>query len=371
MNKKINTTSILTVTIAGLFLSACAPNTENIATENQFGSLPLTVKHPADNPSTPEKVALGRVLFWDPILSGNKDVACATCHHPDNGYAENLDLSIGVGGHGLSANRVDGSLVKRNAPTILNTAFNGIDSAGNYDPLNTAMFADNRQNSLEAQALEVVTSLTEMRGNVYTIEETPAILSMRLNEIPEYVQLFNTAFDDSSEINGDKIANALAAYERSLVATNSKFDRYARGDNSALSHEELSGMNAFISAKCNACHSGPMFSDYKLHNIGVANNPKLDVADEGVEGKFRTPSLRNLSSTGPYMHNGMEASLNSAVAFYEGLDKSLDPALQQLDFEDDDTDSIVAFLKALNDDNFDKAIPAQVPSGLKPGGNID
>ena len=95
------------------------------------------------------------------------------------------------------------------------------------------------------------------------------------------------------------------------------------------------------------CHSGPMFSDYKLHNIGVANTPKLDAADEGIEGKFRTPSLRNLASTGSYMHNGMEATLNSAVAFYEGLDKSLDPDLQQLDFDDDDIGSIVAFLKSL------------------------
>jgi len=365
-------TSFLSATITGLLLSSCTPSAENIPVENKFGSLPTTIKDPADNPGTPEKIELGRLLFWDPILSGNKDIACSSCHHPDLGYADNLDLSSGVGGHGLGKNRKDGTLVQRNAPTIINTAFNGINSEGAYDPSNAVMFVDNRKNSLEEQVLEVVTSLTEMRGEVYTIEETHAILSMRLKEIPEYVTRFNAAFGKSTEINADKIAKVIAAYERTLIANNSRFDQYARGDNNALTNKELSGMKAFIASKCNVCHSGPMFSDYKLHNIGVANNPRLGFVDEGAEGgKFRTPSLRNISLTGPYMHNGMEGSLRDAVAFYEDIDKSLDPDLQQLDLEDDDTGAIVAFIQTLNDDNFDKTIPAQVPSGLKPGGNID
>ena len=135
-------------------------------------ALPAEARGPADNPSTPAKVKLGRLLFWDPILSGRKDVACATCHHPDLGYADNIDVSIGVNGVGLGGRRRFEEpntipFVKRNSQTILNVAFNGLDQTGHYDPVAAPMFWDLRVSGLEAQALEPIESLEEMRGDAY------------------------------------------------------------------------------------------------------------------------------------------------------------------------------------------------------------
>ncbi|WP_298427286.1 cytochrome c peroxidase [uncultured Kordia sp.] len=355
-----------------LLFVACSPDPIYVSIDNRIGALPETVIDPADNPRTPEKVALGRMLFWDPVLSGNNDVACVTCHHPNNDYAERLDLSIGVGGHGLSFNRSGDILVKRNAPTILNTAFNGIDEGYLYDPANTVMFWDNRSKSLEEQSLEPIKSMEEMRGNVYTADVAIAVVSSRLNAIPEYVTMFNNVFGEGTVIDGDKIGKAIAAFERTLIANNSRFDQYVEGDETALNAQELRGMNAFVSANCVACHNGPMFSDYELHDLGVPNNSKLEQIDEGVNGKFRTASLRNLPKTGPYMHNGVFKTLTDVVNFYDNFERN-DADAQQIDFDNnpDTVAAIVAFLKALSDSEFDKTIPESVPSGLPVGGNIE
>ena len=354
-----------------LLLVSCNPVPVNVPIDNRIGSLPEKVLAPDNNPTTPEKVELGRLLFWDPVLSGGVDVACVTCHHPDNGYAENIDLSIGVGGHGLSETRIGASVVKRNAQTILNTAFNGMKADGSYDPQNTFMFWDNRSHSLEDQALQPILSQVEMRSYLYHEDEIINVVSERLVNIPEYVTLFKNAFGDTI-INGEKIAKALAAFERTIIATNSRFDQYARGDDNGLRAEELRGMTAFLDANCVVCHGGPMFSDFELHDLGVPNNPKLDFVDAGENGKFRTPSLRNLSETGPYMHNGVFATLKETVEFYDRIEKN-DEDAEQLDFDDSkaNVDATVAFLRALNDQSFDKTIPETVPSGLKPGGNIE
>ena len=133
-------------------------------------ALPRVARAPADNPGNPDKVALGRLLFWDPILSGHNDVACATCHHPQFGYAEDRDLSIGVNGAGLGSARRFAArnaipFVKRNSQTILNTAFNGIDEAGGHSPADAPMFWDVRAHGLEAQALEPLKAFEEMRGD--------------------------------------------------------------------------------------------------------------------------------------------------------------------------------------------------------------
>ncbi len=352
-----------------IIFSSCTPEAEYIPIDDRIGALPKIIIDPINNPTSPEKIALGRALFWDPILSGNKDVACVTCHHPSKGYAEHIDLSLGVGGRGLSENREGGTLVKRNAPTILNTAFNGIGVTGTYDPLNTVMFWDNRSISLEEQSLGPILSMEEMRGDVYTEENAVAIVSERLSDIPVYVTMFNAAFGTNTIINGDKISKAIAAFERSLVANNSRFDQYARGNTAALTQEEVRGMNAFVEAKCTACHSGPMFTDFELHDLGVPDNSKLAIVDDGINGKFRTPSLRNLPQTGPYFHNGTIKTLRDAVGFYNRIEIN-DDAARELNFDGDMIDSIVAFLQALNDDDFDKTIPESVPSGLPVGGNI-
>lgn len=371
-NNLINMSLMLSTTL----LTACGgASSTSLPEDEKLGSLPEVIIEPVDNPASPEKVALGKLLFWDPILSGNLDIACASCHHPDNGYAENIDLSLGVGGMGLSELRHNGVLIKRNAPTIINTAYNGIDETGSYNPSNTSMFWDNRAVSLEDQAMAVLLSEEEMRGPNFIEDEIINELTNRLSTIDEYVTLFTAAFGDST-ISGERIVQAIASFERSIVSFNSRFDQYARGNESALNQQEIRGLNAFINSGCSGCHSGSMFSDFELHNLSVDDNAKLVVAgieDNGVNGEFRTPSLRNVSLTAPYMHNGTVSTLREAIEFYDDLPNPLgDPDISDLDFDDNEesVSAIVAFLETLTDDSFDKLVPASVPSGLHPGGDI-
>lgn len=355
--------------------------------QNIIGALPEYVPIPANNEMTLEKISLGKQLFWDPILSGNKDVACATCHHPEKGYADALDLSIGVGGVGLGEQRTGNVFAQRNAHTIVNAAYNGITIDNELDPLNSPMFWDNRLVSLENQALGPPLSKEEMRGENISEDAIFDTIVNRLNNIPAYKLSFKESFG-TDEISSDLISKAIASYERTLVANNSAFDQYMRGDTSAMTQQEINGMNAFVNIGCANCHNGPMFSDYQLHVLGVPDNPKLPNSDAGTgDYAFRTPTLRNLSFTAPYMHNGMHGSLEEVMEFYDDISEDdddgninsninrsqLDPLARELDMDDGDdaSDSIIAFMKALNDDSFDKTIPENVPSGLSVGGNIN
>jgi cytochrome c peroxidase len=340
-----------------------------------FAPLPAHVESPADNPSTPEKVALGKLLFWDPILSGTQDVACATCHHPDHGYADGRDLPIGVGGTGLGPRRAAGSgslLVKRNSPTIINVAFNGmVDASAHYDPSQAPMFWDSRVRGLEAQALSPIEALEEMRGGQIGIGGGVAAAVARVAAVPEYRTLFQQAFGTADAVNAVNMARAIAAFERSLVSTDSRFDRYLRGDTTALNAMELFGMEAFDTQGCTLCHRGPMLSDYQVNVLGVPDNRALSGPDTGADGRgaFRTPSLRNLAVTAPYMHGGTIPFVDTVVAdFYRrpGNNPRVDPLLQQVAVESN-ASFITAFLATLNG-TFDRSIPPRVPSGLTPGG---
>jgi cytochrome c peroxidase len=351
-----------------LLLISCEPDPEYVPIDMRVGALPTAIIDPIDNPRTLEKIELGKMLFWDPILSGNNDVSCATCHHPDKGWGDDLARSIGVGGTGLGEIRTGGAIVDRNANTIINSAFNGIDVNGNYNPSNTAMFWDNRVSSLEEQSLEPIKSMLEMRGDAYSEEDAISVVSQRLANIPEYVTMFTNVFGTNTTIDGDKISKAIAAYERTIIANNSRFDQYARGDSDALNSEEIRGLNAFLDMQCNACHSGPMFSDYKLHDIGIPDN---DISDNGVDGKFRTPTLRNLPLTGPYMHNGSITTLEEAIRFYRPATFEVnDEDAEKLNFDGNNIRVVAEFLRTLNDENFDRTIPESIPSGLPVGGNI-
>ncbi len=336
----------------------------------QIEALPLTAALPGD---TPAKIALGRLLFFDPILSATRNVACATCHHPQHGWADGRTTPLGVHASGIGPERklVQGAEfvpLTRNTPTILNTAFNGMESGKPFDPAKSPMFWDNRARSLEAQALIPIRQSAEMRGEVCS--EADAIHSMvqRLKNIPEYVTLFQ------SEITAEKVTQALAAYERTLIVTDTPFDRFMRGDKTAMTAEQQQGMAAFQRAGCALCHNGPMLSDFKLHAIGLT-----DSATSRTE--FRTPSLRNLKHTAPYMHHGGSTTLDEVLLFYdrlmdqaaetlEGGDAStlppLDPLLRQMNMLPEDHAPIKAFLETLNSDNYDKAVPERVPS--QPGG---
>ncbi len=339
--------------------------------QSMGSALPPTPQAPKDNPTTPAKVALGRLLFWDPLLSGPQDVACATCHHPQNGYAEDRDLSLGVTGIGLGKSRrqAPGSsipIVKRNSPTVLNIAFSGSDESGRYDPATAPMFWDMRVKSLELQALEPLKANEEMRGNTYPDDEALAKVVAKLQANAEYRSLFARAFGSAQSVNAENLGRAIAAFERTLLANNSP-----------------SGMQRFERVGCIKCHNGPMFSDYKLHVMGVPDNPALPASDDGAQNTyaFRTPTLRNLNFTGPYEHNGMFRTLSAVVGFYEDArtgrsrnpnvsSEKLDPLVRELgDFDEEDVD-LIAFLRALSDDSFDKTIPERVPSGLPVGGKI-
>lgn len=352
-----------------------------------ISALPKTVLSPENNRLTKEKVELGRLLFFDPILSGDKDVACASCHHPNTGYAEFLDLSMGVNAQGLGSKRKfdtpnDIPFVKRNAQTIINTAFNGIDTHNKYDPESAPMFWDVRAQSLEKQALEPIKAFEEMRGHSFSETEILAEVVRRLNQIPEYRELFKTAYGNE-EVSNENLSMAIAAFERSLVTNNSRFDEYMRGDNDAILISEKEGFELFKRVGCVNCHNGPMFSDYKVHVLGVPQNSKLPEPDKGIKDSFgfRTPSLRNLRFTAPYMHNGSLQTLKRVLEFYEDISngksrnplvprEKFDPFVRELELSVKDMSLIISFLNTLNDDGFDKTIPEKVPSGLPVGGNI-
>src|SRR5258705_1833251 len=353
--------------------------------QDALSALPRFVNAPSDNPLSIDRVALGRLLFWDPILSGNRDVACASCHHPRFGYAENRDLSIGVNGVGLGENRRFASpnaipFVKRNSQTLLNVGFNGINRAGQYNPAAAPMFWDVRVTSLETQALEPIKAFEEMRGNAYPEDGAVSAVVARLNAIPEYRALFGKAFGDESAVSGANLGKALAAFERTLLANNSPFDRYMGGDRNAMTAMQIQGMRRFERIGCSNCHNGPMFSDYESHVLGVPDNGKLPESDRGIKDEpyaFRTASLRNLALTAPYMHSGAFQSLQEVLRFYDRAPQNPHVGRQQVDRRvrrlrdpDDEADVLIAFLGALNDDSFDKTIPLRVPSGLTPGGRI-
>jgi cytochrome c peroxidase len=353
-----------------------------------LAALPLKVPVPVDNPISKEKILLGRLLFFDPILSGSKDVACATCHHPEFGYAENLEISIGVNGVGLGSIRTfkhpnSIPFVKRNSQTIVNTAFNGLTNEGATVSSLAPMFWDMRVKSLENQSLEPIKAFEEMRG--YSYEENVALdkIVNRLRQIAEYQQLFKEAFGGINAITKENLGKAIATYERTLIGNNSRFDQYMRGNPSVLSQNEIAGLNLFLKDGCSNCHLGPMFSDFKTHIMGVPEQEKLTFSDDGFEKSyaFRTPSLRNLRLTSPYMHNGKLKTLENVMEFYEDLSggkisnprvisAQIDPLVAQLKVDFKDISPIIAFLSTLNDEKYDKSIPAKVPSKLMVGGRI-
>jgi len=356
-------------------------------------------------------VELGRLLFWDPILSGPRDISCATCHHPDFAYADGRALSLGTGSVGLGPARVDRSggaipVVKRNSPTILNTAYNGLERGRRrrqtaIDPLavdaaRAPMFWDRRVRSLETQALEPLKALEEMRGHTYPESVAVDSAVARLRAIPEYVTLFREAFGPTANVDARNLASAISAFERSLMAMNSPFDRFRAGDSTALTVQQRRGMEEFDDAGCENCHDGLMFSDFDLEAEGVAENPLLAAPDTGAgRFRFRTASLRNIALTAPYMHNGTLATLEDVLRFYDegrsrnpnvldrrprGTDDD-DPAVRRLptlsgqfrrvdDMSDQEMADIVAFLGALTDEAFDRTIPTRVPSRLPVGGAI-
>ena len=262
----------------------------------------LTTGATPPSPGTPQE-ELGRLLFWDPVLSGPMDVSCATCHHPDFAYADGRALSLGPGAVGLGPDRVDLSggvipVAQRNSPTLLNVAYNGLDrqrrrrrGGPRFTPLpadletvnqeRAPMFWDRRARSLETQALLPLAIREEMRGDAYPEEVAVDSVVARLRAIPEYVSLFREVYGEETSIDATQIAGTIAAFERTLIARNSPFDRFLAGDVDALTTQQRRGLDEFNEADCSDCHRGPMLSDFNMHAEGVAENPLLAEPDAG------------------------------------------------------------------------------------------
>lgn len=345
---------------------------EDALPDTRLEALPLRAALATD---TPAKVELGRRLFFDPILSATQDVACATCHHPRYGWADGRPTPVGVHARGIGPARklVQSAAflpLRRNTPTILNAAFNGLQVEKPFDPARSPMFWDNRVQSLEEQVFAPIRQREEMRGDACAEAEAVPAMVERLRAIPAYQTLFG------GEITARGVAEAIAAYERTLITPNAPFDRFMRGDKAAMTAEQQHGMQVFQKAGCALCHNGPMFSDYQLHAIGLTDSSTN-------RNEFRTPTLRNLKHTAPYMHHGGNLTLDEVLLFYdrlmdqaaetlEGGDAStlppLDPLLGRMNMLPEDHALIVAFLDALNSDDYDRTVPSRVPSGLPVAG---
>lgn len=300
-----------------------------------FSPLP-PVQVPYFNQAEKAKIELGKKLFFDPNLSNPPGIACASCHDPAFGFSDGQPFSDGVFGR----------TGDRNAPTIYNAAYN------------LYQFWDGRSASLEDQVLGPIRNPVEMNN---TLDN--ALNYLRAN--PEYQKLFQKAFN--GEITTTNVAKAIAAYERTIISNNTPYDRYVRGDKKALSEEAKRGMKIFFGkGRCAECHPAPFFTDSDFHNLGVPNNPlKPDVVDKGRYnvtgaaddlGKFKTPTLREIARTYPYMHNGVFQTLEEVVEFYDDgggtpIVGEKDPDLVPLNLTEQEKKDLVAFLKALTSSN--------------------
>ena len=307
---------------------------------------------------SPQQIDLGRYLFFDPVLSGDKTVSCASCHNPELGFSDGLSTSVGI----------QNKSVARSSPSLWNVAY--------LDKL----FWDARASSMEEQ----------VEGPLYAENEmgtTRKKLLTTLNGIALYKELFKEAFPDrvaSDSITLHEIYTSITAFESSLISINSRYDQYAHGYHKALNEEEIEGLNVFRSfvARCSECHTPPLFTNQQIAVIGTPepNGIPLDAGaeipfnDKSRRGGFKVPSLRNIEKTAPYMHSGNFKTLRETVEFYtkgrgHAVPKDEDLFLHwhiwEPDLSDYELDRLVDFLKTLTDESFKPKVPKVLPSGIK------
>jgi cytochrome c peroxidase len=293
---------------------------------------------PADNPYSPEKAELGRFLYFDKRLSADNSVACATCHSPDHGFTDGAATSTGI----------QGQKGGRSAPTTLNRAYS------------LAQFWDGRAGTLEEQAKGPIANPIEMG---MTHESVVA----KINAIAGYRELSQKAFG-SPELTIDNVAKAIATFERTLLSGNSAYDKYKAGNKTALTPAQVRGMDIYFNkTKCDACHEGVNFTANAYANLGVGTDiPNPDVGrfevtkDPTDWGKFKTPTLRDISRTAPYMHDGSLKTLEEVVEFYDkgGIpNKNLDEKIKKLNLSAEQKQDLVEFLKALDGTSWRQVTP--------------
>ena len=303
-----------------------------------IGPLPTSIPAPSSNLHYKAKVELGKQLYFDGRLSKSSAISCAFCHNPGTGFADPRQTSIGI----------DGGVGGRQSPTVYNTAFNHV------------QFWDGRARSLEEQAIGPIQNPIEMG-------ETHEHVVSKLSKIKGYQQQFRAVF--GTEVNLQGIAEAIAAYERTDISTNSAFDKYVAGDVKAMDESAVRGLALFKGkARCILCHNGSNFTDNQFHNLGVPQVGPLkeDLGRYNVtkaekdKAAFKTPTLRSIVETAPYMHDGALKTLEEVVDFLNvggGANPNLSTLVNPLNLTSEEKADLVAFLKALTGE----PIPFQFP----------
>ena len=319
---------MLVTAITALFLLAWGASFTALAAKTDY--LPKQkMRIPKDNQLTPERIELGKALFFDPRLSDSNSMSCASCHNPSLYWTDGLRKGIGKGAQTL----------KRATPTLVNVGFS------------RRLFWDGRAKGLEAQALVPLKSPIEMNQNI-------AELVRELSAIPGYVELFTKAYPGEG-ITEVTIAKALASFERSIVSPyNSPFDRWVTGDNNALSTAAKRGFDLFDGkARCSVCHSGQNLTDNSFHNIGLSSGDDVGryefIKVTVLKGAFKTPTLRDITRTAPYMHNGEYQTLEQVIDHYVkgGVDKSnLSPEMRSVKLTRQEQADLLEFLQSLTDE---------------------
>jgi len=339
--------------VVSLAWVGCKPATPEWELTNPVGALPeppLGVGHTfseLQDPPTPERVRLGRWLYYDTRLSADNTIACATCHKPENAFSEPTPVSTGIGGQKGG----------RKAPTFINAAW----------ALFPHTFWDGRAASLEEQALGPVANPIEM-GN------THEAMLQTIQGVEGYARYFQESFG-SPEITLDRMAKAIADYERTRMSGNSPYDRWKNGDETAVSEPVKLGDRLFFDkAGCNQCHLGYNFTDTLFHNLGVGWDPETrefkDLGrvaithQESDTGAFKTPTVREVTKRAPYMHDGSVATLREVVELYNRGGEAnpyLDPKIKPLGLTGDEMDALVSMMEALSGEGYMDAVPASFP----------
>lgn len=309
------------------------------------GNFPVAYEN-MDNPLTAEGIELGRKLFFDVRLSGSNRISCASCHHQALAFSDGVALSnIGE----------SGNMLDRHAPALFNLAWS-----------RSGLFWDGGSKNLESQAFGPLTSPDEMHQDLLVLED-------ELKQVPEYVQLFQFVFGGGrGEIKSAMIAKALAQFQRTLISGGSKYDKYKRGESGTrLNKKEMEGMN-LVKSKCQPCHAGELFTDNSYHNNGIDEvfpdthegvfQGRFRVTFQSADlGKFKTPSLRNVMLTAPYMHDGRFNTIDQVLDHYQtGVKTSstTDQLLYQnmgkpgVVLSQTERDAVLAFLFTLTDQEF-------------------
>lgn len=305
----------------------CASAAFSQAPKEPLGLLPI--EWPASNPYTPAKAELGRLLFFDQRLSGAGDTSCASCHKPELAFSDGLNVPVGT--HQAKAG-------DRSAPSLINRAY------GRFQ------FWDGRAATLEEQVRGPIQNSQEMGSSAECATEA-------VGRIAGYRAHFQRAFG-SPEVTFERIAQAIATFERTILSGNSRYDRYVAGDRTQLKPAELRGAQLFFGkAQCSQCHSGPNFTSEEFTNLGLGTDrPPLDKGRSVVTSRqedwsaFKVPTLRESTKTGPWMHDGRMKALENVMNFYRQggiLNGGRDRRIVKLDFTDDDRADLIAFLHTL------------------------